>query len=370
MTSRSVLPGERAPSPPRVAAVFVCLLSVFLCARASAQTSHSVDLQWDAPAECPRVEEVQARLRKLAGPLKSPPHALRAEATVTRTGDDQLHLRLVVRSGNQVGERNIDGKSCDGLAGATAVALVLLLRSSEPLGKDALALNTSSGAAEANGGDTKTASASPPRAAQATPPAAPPTPAAEAERQHTASAVSDAAARPERRWHVLLEFPQLALGVGPLRQPSVGGALAAGVSFEAWRFLARGSVWLPQHASTTSDGQQYGGDIDRTTASLLACRALLTSRLEIAPCVSLSVEHVSARGTGAHVAPHTDTATWAAVGVGALARFYVVPWLSLIVAIDAQVETSRPVLSLTDLGPVEQLLPAAATGTLGSEWIF
>jgi len=304
---------------------------------------------------------------------------LRAEATITRKDNGALHLRLLVRSGSLAGERNIDGKSCPGLVGAAAVTLVLLLHSSEPLTEDGLAGSTSL--------DAGTSGSSPPNATKAAPnaatnaednakastkdaalPSAPPSTASDEQRASAGS--SDSATQTSGRWHALLQVPQLQLGLGPLHQPSLGLAIAAGASFAHFRFLARGSVWFPQHASAGSGEQQYGADIDRFSATLLTCRAFPVSWVELSPCLSFALERASARGTGAHVGARTAKATWFAAGVGAQARAPIAPWFSLFLGIDGQLQISQPTFSVDEIGTIEQLLPVAFTTTVGSEWIF
>src|SRR6185436_12485578 len=72
------------------------------------------------------------RIRAIAGSLTQRESRLRADGTITKE-DGHFHLRLVVRDGELVGERNIVTDSCEDLAGAAAVALGLLLRSETPL---------------------------------------------------------------------------------------------------------------------------------------------------------------------------------------------------------------------------------------------
>ena len=351
MTSRSA---RRRRSPARLGLAFLLVLGA--PELASAQPSEPIELEWNAPAECPRVEVVRARIRKLAGPPKSKAQPLHAEATITRNDDGGLHLRLLVRSGSLAGERNMDGKTCSGLAGAAAVTLVLLLNASEPLTEQDLA--------GANAADSAT------KGRDATAHAASNTAPAIVERQGPSSKASEADHQPQRRWHLLLQLPQIELGVGPLHQPSLGLAVAAGVSFDRWRFLAKGSRWFPQHSSANDAQQQYGADIDRTSATLLACRAAVLSWVELAPCMSLTLQHISARGTGAHIGARTGTVTWFAASVGAQGRARITPWFSLFLGLDGQIQMSQPLLSVDQIGPVERLLPAALITTLGSEWIF
>lgn len=379
MTSRSAPLFERSWAQRRLALALLCLLSLISPARVCAQPSDPVDLEWTAPAECPGQEEVRARLRKLAGSRKSIGLPLSAEATVTRNESGGLHLHLVIRAGELVGVRNMDGKSCRDLVGASAVALVLLLRTATPLNQDNLA-------GEAGPGDETV------RGQSATDDGSSQAPAAPQEKTSPTAAATAAEGqqptRPEERqkprsisarnWHLLLQFPIGALGIGPLRTPNFGIALAAGASFGRWRFLVQGTRWRANHASATLGFQQYnteivqqyGADIDLTRLTMLACRAIVISPFELAPCASASVEHVSARGTGAHVAVNAPAATWFAAGIGAQARVYIAPWLSLFLGMDGELEFSRPRLSVDGVGTIEHLAPAAATVTVGSEWIF
>jgi hypothetical protein len=367
MTFQSAPPRRRSPVWIGLARSLVFPLSLCSPIPASAQPLDPVELEWTAPVECPRVEVVRARLRKLAGATKSTAHPLRAEVTITRKDEGGLHLRLLVRSGSLAGERNMDGKSCTALAGAAAVTLVLLLHSPGPLTEEALVGPGSLGAA-ANGSNATTNASSNATTTKEEPtrPAEP----VQAALEHTSATVSDADQQPERRWRVLLQVPQIELGVGPLHRSSLGLAVAAGASFDRWRFLVKGSLWLPQHATASNAEQQYGADVDRTTMTLLTCRAVVLSWFELAPCVSLAIQHMSARGTGAHVGTRSGTATWPAAGVGAQARADVAPWLNLFLGVDGQLQMSQPELRVDGIGPVERLLPAAITATVGSEWIF
>ena len=159
--------------------------------------------------------------------------------------------------------------------------------------------------------------------------------------------------------------------LGPLRgAPGYAVAVAVGASVDRWRFLARGAFWLAAHQAAPADFQQYGAETRRTSVTLTACRAVFLSRLELAPCATLSLQHLVARGEGAHIAAHAAQTTWGAAGLGAHARLQVAPWLSLFLGVEGEVETSRPQLVVDGVGPVETLLPAAGTISAGPEWIF
>lgn len=332
------------------------LLVLLSPARVQAQHQlEPVNLEWTAPAECPSLGEVQARILKLAGSRRSSSLSLRAEATVTRKDEDVLRLHLVLHAGVMVEERNIEGRSCNTLAGATAVAVALLFRS---------------GVLQSTDVDHTTPASTTAAGAGTTTQGGPPKPADTATKTAHGASVDDTASGSRRSWRGLLQLPLGVLGIGPLRAPVLGVAIGGGASVDSWRLLARGVLWLPEHAWTSDDFQQYGADVRRTTLSLLGCRALVLSRFELAPCATVSIEHLSARGQGTHISPHTAQATWVAAGVGAHARLHAASWLRLLFGVEGQLETSRPRLFLDGIGQVETLLPVAATISLGSEWIF
>ena len=126
MTSRSVPRADRRRYGGS-ATILGALVASFAPARALAQSSEPLELHWEAPAGCPSERHVQDRIRKLSGSSRATDAPVRAEATVTRSDDGKLHLELVVHAGDLVGARNIDGSSCEDLAGAAAVAFALLL---------------------------------------------------------------------------------------------------------------------------------------------------------------------------------------------------------------------------------------------------
>lgn len=378
MTSRFAIPAKfRRRETTAVVLVAVCAL---LPARAVAQSSEPLQLEWDAPPGCPTEQQVRDRMRQLAGSAKSSGARLRAEATVTRGDDGKLRLKLTVHAGNLKGERHIEGKSCDDLAGATAVALALLLQSEAPLSERDLVgrenADAESSPSEPSRGETatqdgQTASPQPGSAEEAPKPAAqsPKPPATTTEPERSQAPTSNVEARPVRRWRALIQAPSVAFGLGPLPGPSYGLALAFGVSLYRWRFSVAGSGWLRQ-ALTANDQPGVAANVDRLTARIRGCRAIVVAPLEAGPCLTFAVEHISARGLGAHVAPRTANATWVAAGLGVQARLHVTSSVGLAGGIDVEIEASRPKISIDGVGSVGQLEPGAVTMTLGPEWIL
>jgi hypothetical protein len=355
MTSRSAARADGR----RLAALFAVLVSV----RAHAQSSDPVELLWHAPAGCPTADEVQARIRKLAGSSNASGAPLRAEATITRIAGGRLHLKLVVRSADSVGERDIEGRTCEDLAGAAAVNLVLLLRSDAPLPAAELGQQASPSSAADSARQNSASADQPsraPEAARVSPqPRAAPESAPEARQAEGSS----------RSWRGLLQLPVAALEFGPLPAPSYGLALAGGVQLERWRLLAEAHAWLPQ-TLPMAERLEVGAQVDRIDAGVRTCRTFPLGRLELAPCLNVSLAHIWARGTGPHVAAHTAESTWVAVGAGGQARLELTAWLNLVAGVDAQFQTPRPVISIDGIGTVGQLGTVAVRIMLGGEWIL
>src|SRR5580658_6195641 len=105
---------------------------IFASRAALAQVPAPVDLRWDAPARCPGPRAVMDRVRALAGSTSGTHGPIRADAHVESMRDGRgergrLRLTLTVHYGQTTGTRVITSSSCDDLAGATAVAISLLM---------------------------------------------------------------------------------------------------------------------------------------------------------------------------------------------------------------------------------------------------
>ncbi|HEX6242689.1 MAG TPA: hypothetical protein VFZ61_17370 [Polyangiales bacterium] len=328
-----------------------------------AQSDQPVTLDWNAPADCASAEDVLDRVRRLTKSARLSDRQLRAQATITPLDHGRLHLQLMLRAGQLVGERNIDGRSCDDLAGATAVILALLLRSTVPLSGDVLegsptttvSVGTPPAGSAADGGEARDGTAQP---------VAPNT-----ERGSDAQREASDADHTNRRWRGLLQLPLVSLGIGPVSRASAGFGLALGARFERWSFVAEGTYWLPDQLSS-SDQPDAGAELQRIEAGVRSCRAFPFGQFELAPCGRVAVQQLWARGFGTDVTPQTARATWAVIGVGAQARYHFIQWFSVFGGVDAQLQTARPALAIEDLGSLGQLWPAALTLTLGVEWIL
>jgi len=336
-------------------------------ATALGQPAPGLDLHWQAPVGCPQQSDVRDRFRKLTGTTSSTTGQLQADGAITQTDSARFHLRLIVHSGKLVGERNLDSSSCVDLAGAAAVTLALLMRSEAPLNEQDIRgpqqpSTATSNAAPPGGAASETAERTEPEK-PITNDAHEPSPASPDARSPGPSETSP------RPWRVVLQAPRAALSIGPLPQPSWALAFGTGANYKRWRFLLEGADWKQQHVPA-QNFPGYGADVDRATAGLRTCRAERFSAFEVAPCLLLSLEHISARGTGAHIAPRSEQVTFLGVGAGVRAGVYLARWFGLFVGVDAQIETARPRISIDGVGAVGELGPATLTATVGPEWIL
>jgi hypothetical protein len=365
---------QRGRQCAAVLAALTAACGVLGCSAVHAQPPELVELRWDVPAGCPDAADVRARIRKLAASAKPSATALRAEATITRKAGGGLHLRLVIHAGALVGERNLEGRSCDALAGAAAVNLALLLSSREPLRAEDVGAPSASQPSTAEPAPDATGTPTPTPTPTATV-AAEPQPTTEGSDEaddpdeRIAAQPDDADEGSTRSWRALLDLPIGALELGPLPQPSLGGALGAGVWFDRWRILAEGNLWLRQELSVTGP-LAAGANVDRLAVTLRTCRTYPFGRFELAPCAHVSLRHVSAHGTGANIEPLTKASTWVAAGAGAQARYHLVAWLALLASVDAAIEGARPRIAVDGVGRVGQLGPAAVKIAVGTEWIL
>jgi hypothetical protein len=125
--------GTRAPSIPGHVTAGARVLAVLLFTGAMHQARHArandLSFAWDAPAGCPRRDEVVARIDALTG--AKPTGRMRDlsfEATVQRLGDGSWWLRVVRRSGTEQQARIVRGESCEAMADAAGVIVALALR--------------------------------------------------------------------------------------------------------------------------------------------------------------------------------------------------------------------------------------------------
>jgi len=313
-------------------------LSTLLSATAHAEDA--VELDWSAPAGCPDASAVHERIRSLAGETLRTKERLRATGRIERRGT-RFRLTLTVRDGDTVGERTVDSDACTDLAGAAAVALGLLLEDK----RQAEAAATQTKPSKPEGDPKPSPGPAQDDVTQDGPPAA----------------TSDDG---ERLFRAMVLLPHPTYDLGPLPTPSIGLGAGLGAKFEAWRFLAIGRYY-PTVGVAASDYPAAGANIDRLSAELWTCHGFRSGRVELAPCLTGSLDHYTARGTGLDVAPRSGRAAAFALGGGVAGDVYLFDWLALSATAALRVETSRPRVTINDFGEVKKLGPAQASFALG-----
>jgi hypothetical protein len=320
---------------------------------------------------------VRQKVDALLGAAARKMGLLRAEGRIVRV-DGRYRLTLRVHDQNRVRDRTIDADACADLAGAAAVALGLLLRggsdgsgvgdlpvdSASPNPTDpAAARETDAQNASANGSTNPAASTKDPSAASA----------AAASRPEEAAPTPDDATTADdlpRRWNVLVRAPVVQLDVGRLPKPSVGLGAGVGFGYDEWRVLVSGRIFFDQTVWSELASPDVGAEVHRAALDLAACRGFRWGAVELEPCLTIGLDHLAARGVGTDIVPQSERSNSLVLGAAGAVRFHAADWLALVATAGVGVETSRPKLTVTSLGEVQQLGPFAFSLALGPEWIF
>jgi hypothetical protein len=388
----------------------LCVVAVGVAILGGARSSQGGDLpgislRWVAPAACPGVEDVRARVHRLL------PHdfagagdGLLAEGAVEATGAHgyRLTLRVSRRGATGRATRVFESDSCESLAGAAAVTLALLAHEprigegTEPGGATAPSTTASTAAPSASQPPSPAAAATPAsapstlapaqpsasapapstpvqaRAASAPPPSTPPpapppapgpkpAPRIESETQ----APLEAPPSPVSGW--TLGAPLFAVDQGMLPSAAYGFGAAVGVRANRVRLMLTGLLWIPQDSSGAG---VYTSSYDRRSGELSACYGWPIGTFDFGPCATLTLEDVSAHGTGPEIVGADGHATWLTIGVAARAGWSIQRWAQVFVRPRLALTTSRPTFAIDGVGSLYQVPLVSAGVDLGCEWIL
>jgi hypothetical protein len=328
------------------------LLVLAWASSVSAQPSERLALTWSAPAGCPNAESVQARVSALLGGDASASRVadVRATGQVERV-DGGFRLLLSMGIAGAPSSRVIEGRTCDELAGAAAIAIALLARS------------TLSGASATSGEDLPAASSSaldPENAPSSSLEPAVPAPPAKAQPAPAASGDG---------LHAVLDVPVGLVGWGSLPSTAFGLGAGLGIRWKALRLVARGELWAPQNSKVSGFTSHFA----MQSARVEACLVQSLHGVELAPCLGSAVQRVKGDGIGSNVfSPSSSTTLWFSGLVGVFVSlptpgFGTLRWFG-----EASVLVSplRPRFVIDQLGPVHEPTLAAPRVSLGCEWIF
>jgi hypothetical protein len=146
-----------------------------------------------------------------------------------------------------------------------------------------------------------------------------------------------------------------------------GLGVAAGVRFSRLEVTLGGVLWLPQ---SSANANLYGATYTRRSGEVAGCYALHKGAFEAGPCLTMTVEDMTASGTGPDVVAGPGHTTWLALGVAARAEWSLRGWAALFLRPSLTFATSRPIFAIEGVGPVYQVPLAAVGAQLGCEWIF
>lgn len=330
-----------------IPALYFWLLVVHSPSVAAPPASRSgpeLDLQWEAPPECPSQADIEHSVLALLGrPLRDSEAPIHVRARVAEDGGALvLHLRTENPEGAR--ERVFPGQSCDVLAETTALVIATALDSSLAFGEPDTPAPTSAIATD------NTAIASNQE------PTVPDSPAVEAVPQARVLGLGGAVRA------------SAAGNVGPLPTIAPGIELSAALLHKRTRVELRFAQWLPRRVSS-SVRDDAGGEIDLWTLGVRGCWVPSASVVEFPLCGGIASGLMRGEGVGLG-APATTRLPWLAIDGGAAVTVRPVPYLGVWLGADVIVPITRPGFRIDDLGLVHRAGPVGGQAVLGIEARF
>ena len=136
-----------------------------------------------------------------------------------------------------------------------------------------------------------------------------------------------------------------------------------------WHLLASG-LYHPRLDIEMEGPSDHGARVVRGSAHLSLCRWLGDGQLQLAPCLTTSMQHLLARGVGSDVDRSSASYTWLSLGPSGFARLRVSDWLGLVLGVGIDLQTARPVIVIEGVGDVDQVGPVEVRSALAAMWIF
>jgi hypothetical protein len=264
--------------------------------------------------------------------------------------DNGFRLLLTMGVGSTPSSRVIEARTCDELAGAAAIAIALLARS------------TLEGASAPSTGDGM------PSAAASDAPASPP-PTSSPNQTSASSKQAQPAEASAARLRLVLDAPIGVAGWGSLPSAGLGLGAGLGIRWKALRATIRGELWQPQTYAVSGFATRFALQSGRAEACLIQT----LQALELGPCLGGAVQRLAGEGIGSEVfSPTSRTAVWIS-GAGGIFASLPTPGfahLRFFGSASVLVSPSRPRFVIDQFGPVHEPALAAPQLDLGCEWIF
>jgi hypothetical protein len=328
------------------------LLVVGWTSAAAAQPTARMTLTWSGPPGCPTTENVQARVDALLGGEASASSVadVRASGQVERV-DNGFRLQLSMGVGDTPSSRVIEARTCEELAGAAAIAIALLARS------------TLGGASASSSSEGTPASLPSEQHENPAPPAPRPNPDTESSKQKPAAETAPAGLR------FVLDAPIGVAGWGSLPATGLGLAAGVGIRWNALRATVRAELWQPQ----TDEVSGYATRYKLQSGRAAACLTPELNGVQLGPCLGAAVQRLAAAGVGSAVFSASSRTTVWVSGVGGVFASLPTPGfahLRFFGEATVLVSPRRPRFVIDQLGPVHEPALAAPQVDLGCEWIF
>jgi hypothetical protein len=333
------------------------LLVLGWASAAGAQPTGRLALTWNGPPGCPTTENVQARVDALLGGEASASSVadVHAAGQVERV-DSGFRLLLNMGVGGTPSSRVIEARTCDELAGAAAIAIALLARSTL-------------GGVSAPSPDGTTADSAASLSAADDPKNAPSGLVPRAEPATANSKPSSSAETRSARAQFVIDAPIGLAGWGSLPSTELGLGVAVGVRWKALRAVVRGELWRPQ----TDDVSGFATRFTLQSGRAEACLIESMHGLELGPCAGAALQRLTGDGVASDVFSAKSLTTEWVSGTGGLFASLATPGfahLRFFGEATVLISPLRPRFVIDQLGPVHEPALAAPRLDLGCEWIF
>jgi hypothetical protein len=296
-----------------------------------------VDIQWDAPPECPDVSAVRAHAERLLGQPLATPRAqqILARAKVHRNEAGNWELWLSLTANDRVAQETLIAKQCSALADATALKVALAI---DPV-------------ATARAIEVAALEVVPePKAASAAPEVVVPQP------------VAPPAAEAPTSGGVRLTG---GAGLGLLPGVARSAALSLWLQRSRWRAeLAGQGFW----GDDAHDEQvpTVGARLQLLSALARGCPVARAGGVEFPLCLGLEFGFMSGAGFGLEIAEKSHS-WWGSVVLGPALRLPVSGAVSLWFEADGVVPFLKPGFNIRNLGTLYTAAPGSARLWVGCE---
>jgi hypothetical protein len=310
-----------------------------------------LEIEWQAPEECPGADDVRASVERTLGPAADDERTpIRASGRVQQS-DAGYRLLLEVHDGAATSQRELEGATCREVTDAAALILAMTIDPRVALTDEPPAETTETEAAETK---TVVPEVATKRASERVVPTEPVAP---------KIAPEPALKREPIAVHFLARA-MAGLGVGPLPGPSASLALALGIGGELWRVEAVGHYWPRVEGDAPDDSGR------RARASLWSVGARGCVVPEIRPggvsgqlrrvlfpiCTGVDAGMMRAEAVGLEMTQAKRT-PWAAVVLGAGAEWWPIRNVGIGARVDGHGAVYRPRFVTDPSGLVHKAAP-------------